>query len=103
MTFGRTSLVAWVGVALLTGAAGTERLFAGTVRVLPVLADWHLQPGGRFRFITLFRTFRRMLAACFPVYIPAAAIDGLYWTFISLTLPFHPILSPPVARALRAP
>ena len=94
------SLVAWVGVALLTGAAGTERLFAGTVRVLPVLADWYLQPGGRFRFITLFRTFRRMLAACFPVYIPAAAIDGLYWTFISLTLPFHPILSPPVARAL---
>ena len=93
------SNICFCGVALLTGAAGTERLFAGTCRVLPVLADWYLSTG-RFRFVTLFRTFRRLVAAMFPVYIPAAALDGAYWTCISLTLPFHPILSPPVARAM---
>ena len=26
-------------------------------------------------------------------------MDGLYWTFVSISVPFHPVFSPPVARA----
>ena len=34
------SSLCYAGAAVLTGLAGTERLFAGTCRVLPVLSDW---------------------------------------------------------------
>lgn len=30
----------------------------------------------------------------------AAALDGAYWTAMSITLPFHPVFSPPVAPRL---
>ena len=96
--FDDPSFMCTLAVYVLVGAAGTERLFAGTCRVLPVLADWWLG-GHHWRFQSIYRLWRRLLAACFPVYIPAAGLDGAYWTFISISVPFHPIMSPPVARA----
>jgi len=85
--------------ACLMTTSGVDRLFAGTCRVLPVLQQLYHEPS-RCSLPCLFRYYRRVLNAFWPVHLNVAALDGVYWTCISLTLPFHPVFSPPVARAL---
>jgi hypothetical protein len=85
--------------ACLMTTSGVDRLFAGTCRVLPVLQQLYHEPS-RCSLPCLFRYYRRVLNAFWPVHLNVAALDGIYWTCISLTLPFHPVFSPPVARAL---
>ena len=87
----------FVGAIFMTIAA-VDRFFAGSCRVLPLAQQLYHEPH-RLTSACLFRYYRRALAALWPVYLNAAALDGAYWTAISITLPFHPVFSPPVARA----